>query len=226
MQRRKPPPKRARVRRGNAEDALRLRGELLDAAFDLFNRHGLDGVTMRAVATSVGVSPMTPYRYFSDKAALLRGLWERVLLDLHETLAHATASASAPVTRKRAQIEALLAYWEGHPEEFRLVYQTQGESQRAPSEDDVPIPVYAALLDLMRRTTEDLAREWKLDVDNVKLADDMVFATALGYLQAAMVNRRHPWSPLPLLRTAMVDQMLLGMRHCLAGTSPAAKKVR
>jgi AcrR family transcriptional regulator len=215
MSSKKRSPTRQRVRRGNEEDAQRFRNDLLNAAFELFSESGLDGVTIRAVATRVGVSPMTPYRYFSDKAELLRGLWEQVLTQLHAELVAASARARDAEARRQALVETLIAFWESHPDEFRLVHQTQSASQLPAGESHPPIPVYGALLALFRSGTEELARAWKLPTDHAKLADDVAFAMALGYLQAAMVNRRYPWSPMPVLRRAMVEQIMLAIRCCL-----------
>lgn len=43
---------------------------------------GLDGVSMRAVADRVGVTPMALYRHFASKQALLDGMLERVVTSL------------------------------------------------------------------------------------------------------------------------------------------------
>ena len=73
---------RARVRRGNADDARQRRAELLAATMQLFSEGGLDAVSMRAVATKVGVSTMTPYYYFADKPALLAFCQQNALTGL------------------------------------------------------------------------------------------------------------------------------------------------
>jgi len=48
------------------------------AAEELFAAHGLEGATMRQLADAVGVSAMTPYRYFKDKDAILAAVRARV----------------------------------------------------------------------------------------------------------------------------------------------------
>jgi AcrR family transcriptional regulator len=48
-----------------------FRGRLCAAAEHLFAEHGAAAVTMRQLATALGVSAMTPYRYFKDKDAIL-----------------------------------------------------------------------------------------------------------------------------------------------------------
>jgi len=49
-------------------DAFRARA--VAAATKLFAERGYAGVTLRSLAKALGVSPMTPYRYFANKEAL------------------------------------------------------------------------------------------------------------------------------------------------------------
>jgi AcrR family transcriptional regulator len=49
-------------------DAFRARA--VDAAMGLFADRGYRGVTLRSLAEVLGVSAMTPYRYFENKEAL------------------------------------------------------------------------------------------------------------------------------------------------------------
>ncbi len=55
------------------------RSEILEATLDIADKSGLDGVTMRAVADRLGVTPMALYRHVGDKQGLLDGLVERLL---------------------------------------------------------------------------------------------------------------------------------------------------
>lgn len=206
---------RPRVRRGNADDALRMRQDLLDAAAALFAANGLDAVTMRAVAARVGVSPMAPYRYFNDKSDLLRGLWEQVLVMLLQHIEKRCPESLEPDARKAAEIESFLEFWETHPDEFALVYLTQRMSQQ-PRQDEVrPIPVYAELLARFERSTREYAAHNGIDPGRAAQANELVFVMQLGYLQAAMVNRRYPWSPLPELRRSVVEAALALMHRTL-----------
>ena len=47
-----------------------FRTALCGAATRLFAEQGYEGVTMRALAKSLDCSPMTPYRYFKNKAEI------------------------------------------------------------------------------------------------------------------------------------------------------------
>jgi AcrR family transcriptional regulator len=51
---------------------------MLDAALAVADRDGFDGVTIRAIASEVGATPMAFYTYFADKDALYDGMRERL----------------------------------------------------------------------------------------------------------------------------------------------------
>lgn len=48
-------------------DKAAFRDRMCDVAQARFSQHGLQAVTMRDLAAGMGVSSMTPYRYFKDK---------------------------------------------------------------------------------------------------------------------------------------------------------------
>ena len=208
-------PARRRVRRGSVEDAQQLREELLAAAMGLFAGGGLDAVTMRAVAEQVGVSVMTPYRYFADKAELLRGLWQSVLRAACDEMRDAVEAQRGGRARQRAMIEAFVGYWEANPDHYRLVYQTDKVTQSTPKAGLTEVPVYGELLQLVQGVTVDVAHEIGAGTAHVKLAGDIRFAMMLGYLQAALVNRRYPWSDAALLRRTYIDQVMNAVERVL-----------
>lgn len=58
------------------------RAVILDTALKIADDHGLDAVTMHAVARSLQVTPMALYRHVASKAALLDGLVEVLLTEI------------------------------------------------------------------------------------------------------------------------------------------------
>jgi AcrR family transcriptional regulator len=52
--------------------------DILSAALGLVRREGMHGLTMRAVAAELGVTPMAVYHYVEDKDHLLRMVVERI----------------------------------------------------------------------------------------------------------------------------------------------------
>ena len=61
----------------SARSAVRER--LLEAARELFTRHGYDGVSMRRLARDAGATPAMIHYYFGDKQGLYEALLERAL---------------------------------------------------------------------------------------------------------------------------------------------------
>lgn len=53
--------------------------EILDAAFDVLSERGSAALSLRGVASAVGVAPAALYTYFPSKSALMSGMVERLL---------------------------------------------------------------------------------------------------------------------------------------------------
>ena len=208
-------PARARVRRGSEADADRLRDELLAAALALFMAGGLEAVTMRAVATQVGVSAMTPYRYFDDKGHLLRGIWQYVLSAAWQKMLAASQAATDPRQRIRAQVEGFVDYWEANPQHYRLVYMTEQTTRPDDTGTLSALPIYTHVLEASLDASRALAAEVGGDPAHAKLASDIRFMMVSGYLHARLVNRRYPWSPVEVLRPAFVELVIEAMTSCL-----------
>jgi AcrR family transcriptional regulator len=116
------------------EEALgEFREKLIDAAERLFARHGLEAVTLRQLAAEVGVSPMTPYRYFADKDAILAAVRTRAFNRHAEALELAFAAGVSPIERANAVGQAYLAFALGNPDAYRLMFDVkQPSAERYP----------------------------------------------------------------------------------------------
>ncbi len=62
------------------------RSQILDAARQIFEEEGKDAVSMRKVASEVGISAMAIYRHFTDKQALLTAVVESGFANLEKHL--------------------------------------------------------------------------------------------------------------------------------------------
>ncbi|TYB46189.1 TetR/AcrR family transcriptional regulator [Actinomadura chibensis] len=76
---RTPPPK-------ERADAARNRAKVLEAAARLFAEHGVESVSMDAVATAAGVGKGTLFRRFGDKAGLAVALLDERERDLQDAI--------------------------------------------------------------------------------------------------------------------------------------------
>jgi AcrR family transcriptional regulator len=97
-------------------DVQAFRTRLCDVAEKLFAAHGPDGVTLREMADALGVSSMTPYRYFKDKDSILAAVRTRAF----NRFAAAMESARESTTGRprNAYLEFALA----HPAAYRMMF--------------------------------------------------------------------------------------------------------
>jgi AcrR family transcriptional regulator len=211
------------VRRGNQDDAARLRAELIAAAMQLYAEGGLAAVSVRAVAARVGVSPMSTYRYFADKAELLGGLWQSVFDELCEVATRALAAAPKGAReRHRVFADTILRYWEEHLDHFVLVhgFTSLGQDRQAKTELRSGA-VYGQLRQLGVDVSEAFAREIGADPARARLASEVRLAMTLGYLHGTLVATRYPWSDRALLRTIYLEQIEQAVECCLRGETTA-----
>ena len=219
-------PRVKRVRRGSAEDQQRLREQILAAAVEIYRRDGLPGLTMRAVASAVGVSAMALYRYYADKSELVHGLWDVVMKDVQQDVSDAVTAQATALGKLRASTESAIAYWESHPDHFHLVFMTEQTLGPGRSSGVTDLPSYHLVVELSRKVIEALADEVGGDRSRVLLARDLRLAMIVGYLHARLVNHRYPWNDLGELRAQMVDSIVDAVVSCLRGGQQAAGKRR
>ena len=114
MLRASPPKERA--------DAARNRAVVLKAAAALFGKHGVEGLSMDAVAAAAGVGKGTLFRRFGDKAGLAVALLDERERALQEAILFGPAplgpgkpdDGPTPRERLRAFVDAYLDYLLAH----------------------------------------------------------------------------------------------------------------
>src|SRR5436309_4308082 len=79
---RKGQPARARGPRPGPRDAPLSRDQILDTAFEIVETEGVERLTVRALATKLGVAVTAIYWHVGDKQAVLDGLVERIIAQL------------------------------------------------------------------------------------------------------------------------------------------------
>ena len=98
-------------------DAQRNRLKVLAAAARLFACHGVENVSMDAIAAEAGVGKGTLFRRFGDRAGLAQALLEEDTLELQEALIRGPAPlgpGAPPKDRLKAMARAQLALLERH----------------------------------------------------------------------------------------------------------------
>lgn len=85
------------------------RAEILKAARALALRHGLNGVTMEAVAKEARVAKPTLYKYYRDKTAVFEAIVTELLVTLHQRFAAAMSGDGSVADRIAAGLVAKYA---------------------------------------------------------------------------------------------------------------------
>ena len=99
----------------------------------MFAERGAEAVTIRELAAAVGVSAMTPYRYFKDKDAILAAVRARAF-DRHAQALEAAYDSAAegdPVGRANAIGKAYVDFALDNPEAYKLMFDIQQPSAEA-----------------------------------------------------------------------------------------------
>lgn len=73
-------------------DRAAFRDRMCDVAQAKFAQHGFHAVTMRDLAAGIGVSSMTPYRYFKDKDEIINAVRTRAFTRLADAMDAAEAT--------------------------------------------------------------------------------------------------------------------------------------
>lgn len=100
-----------------------LRAELLDAAILQLRDTGIEDLSLRALARSLGVSQTAPYRHFADKNELLAAMATRGYRDLLDALRSAREDTrGCPRAQLMAFAHAYVDYAANNPQLFKLMF--------------------------------------------------------------------------------------------------------
>lgn len=99
-----------------------MRERIIEAAKKLFDEKGLGGISMRRIATLVGIPTMTLYGYFPSKTAIIRGLWSFAFDPVFAEMRKAEDATSDPKLRLERTSKIYVEYWIANPDRYRMVF--------------------------------------------------------------------------------------------------------
>jgi len=112
-----------------------LKRALLDAALELLQENGVEGLTVAEIGRRVGVSSAAPYKHFADRHALLRALALDGNRLLNEKIAERVGSATDPEEAFRLSGVAYIRFAAENPALFRLMSDPSLLDYGAPPDD-------------------------------------------------------------------------------------------
>lgn len=98
------------------------RDRICEVALRLFDRGGMDAISMREVAKAMGVSPMAAYKYFPGKDHILQELRTRAFQQLERVLNAAADRLADPTAALEALLVAYLRFGREDPRAYRLMF--------------------------------------------------------------------------------------------------------
>ena len=114
--------------------ALPTTQKIADAARRLLDKDGADGVTMRRVATAVGITPMALYRHYPNRDGLLNALADAGFVELARKLDRLRLVGE--LDRQLTKIlDVFLDYAFANPRLFELMFLAKREGARQYPED-------------------------------------------------------------------------------------------
>jgi AcrR family transcriptional regulator len=148
-----------------------LRQALMDEAFQVLEKEGLEAMSLRGLAASAGVSKTAPYRHFADKRELLMALAAEGFGNLADALEASQAgdgkgSADAATAGIRALSRAYLRFAAAHPALYRLMFSRLGFSLHS---EKCRINSERALACLVKAVEQARSRGWRANQDSGSL---------------------------------------------------------
>lgn len=104
-------------------DAFRARA--VDVATGLFGELGYRGVTLRSLAAELGVSPMTPYRYFENKEELFAMVRTEAFRRFADAQKEAARTAEDPEEALKALGMAYVRFALEEPSAYHIMFELQ-----------------------------------------------------------------------------------------------------
>src|SRR4051812_37443382 len=101
-------------------DVADFRERLCETGAGLFIEAGHDGFNMRTLASRLGVSAMTPYRYFKDKDEILAAIRARAFSRFADQLESAVAHPGSAAQKSAAVSRAYMAFARQEQPHYRL----------------------------------------------------------------------------------------------------------
>ena len=191
----------------SSEDVEAFRGRLCEAAEKLFADHGIEAVTMRELAQVLGVSPMTPYRYFKDKDAILAAVRAAAFTRFAARLESAIGEPADPLHSSRAAGQAYIDFALSEPQAYRLMFDLS-----QPTEGDYP-DLQAAIVRARRTMTVHVEAliEARLIEGDAELIGHMFWSVLHGMLMLQLTGKLAPTIDPAKLRGLMFQTLTKGL---------------
>jgi AcrR family transcriptional regulator len=188
-----------------------LREAIIQTSLELGSQLGEEGLTMRGIASRLGVSATALYQHFESKASILREIRVYGIDLLHDAISPALEENGDPVSKLREVVRRYIAF----ARENQWLYSVLMEHEQLEWTELAPEEIARSLRPLLAVREAMAAGKqagcWRVDVD-VELAAFQLWASVHGLcslLNNGRFNEQHPAFPIPD-ETSLIDVFVEG----------------
>ncbi len=174
-------------------------------------------MSIRAVATAVGVTAPTIYRHFGDKQRLLFEVCARHFARLAGVVEESIARTGDPVQALEAMGRAYVRFAVENPEHYRILFMGRPDLTPGEYADENMLDrgAFATLVDVVQACID--AGRFRPDMDDAVLFAHALWATVHGVASIAVAKPNLPAPPLDDRVDAALDLVLRGALDPSAG---------
>jgi AcrR family transcriptional regulator len=189
-----------------------FRGEILNAARDIFIDDGYEKFSMRKLAEKIDYSPTTIYHYFKNKDDLLFAICEEVAEQFLARMRYIRSVQHKPDEALRQAMLYLVEFAFDNPNQYKVFFLTRpniyGTQEEFMKRESMARNSYFEFREMVHACIESGALR-ALDVDVLT----QVLATAPhGLIAMTLYRNSFPWADRKVLATTLVDGLLGGLR--------------
>ena len=164
---------------------MRTDKKLVAAAAALLDSGGESAVTLRAVASAVGVSHNAPYKHFEGRSALLAAVAIEDFTTLTAAFASIRSSQSKPMGKLKKALETFVEYGRAYPARYKLMFS---DPNLAPKGDDLESAAMKTFLEFAAIVKECQTSALFPEMENVALTG-ILFSSVHGLIDLAAGGR-------------------------------------
>jgi AcrR family transcriptional regulator len=210
------PPAAKRARAASTKDAKaeqarpyhhgNLREELVRCGKAQLSEVGLADLSLRRIASSVGVSQVAPGHHFGNKEGLLAAIAASGFRDLTEFRLSRLRPSMTAEQRLRSLLSSYVAFATLHPTLFHLMFAPQFRSPETHAElDEAASQSYQTIA---RTATDYLSENGKADDEKAHEVARIAWMCMHGVATLMIENRINPWGAPKVTREQLLNQAL------------------
>lgn len=194
------------------------RAQIIAAARLLFAAEGIENVSMRKIASRVGITQAAIYQHFEDKAAIIFALSDEFFSGMIETFESRLVGIEDSMEAFRFSLRAYVEYGLSRPEEYRLIFmmstsQMVGAGHRIPlgKEHEVTESAGRIAFGHLHDRVRDLVAEGRIMQGDPDAMAEAIWAAGHGIVSLLITHRNYPWSDHDKILEAQLDMIFNGL---------------